>query len=356
MKPGSDNILMHKILIAVTICLVNIGTSIMAEISDECRSAQGSKNATILVPYSAGGGFDSYARTIAPYLGAEAGLNVRVVNNSAGGGRVADIIAIKSLNDDEIILLIGNMLDHAFSTVNTDSNILTLEALDVLAIIHSEPRAWVLGEGLDILSPDLNKLVAADNTVEDAIIQITLTGMALGIETDIVAGYGGSSEYVAAVLRKEVDMTTTSLQTAIKRTKGNEASVAFIINKGELQTAPGVPFLAGEGGIADIRSRSLSISERSQRLKLAETAANLTKSVRTISISANAPKKIRNCLRDALERALKSESLGEELRLLGRPLTPIYGTEAVNNRNGLLDAVKESKPLISELLSNVMKN
>ena len=87
-------------------------TVVFAEIPDTCREVFEGRRATIAVPNGPGGGYDTYAREIAPFLADVTGLNVRVANIEAGGGRVAYELTL-SASEADLVLLLTNINDLA---------------------------------------------------------------------------------------------------------------------------------------------------------------------------------------------------------------------------------------------------
>lgn len=338
-------------LLPFSIVIPILAASIVsAEISSECKDALHDRNATILVPNGAGGGYDTYARSIKPFLEEQTGLNIRVVNNESGGGRVAYNMAVNASPDD-LVILVGNMTDLALTPLSTDNAAPILASLDVLSIIHTEPRVWVFSDDLDLSSPHLTHLVSAEGSIEDGIIAVTLVGKALGIDTEIVSGYGGSSEFFAAVLRGEADMLTTSLQTGMKRTEGVNAHIALVLGNEINDMLPSVPYLMGEGGLVDIRSQGMPDAVKEERQYYAKIAMNLAQSVRGFTISNGVPTNVTECLRDAYSEVVNHREFVDDLIQQGRPVNPMSTVDSVNYSKNLLQVVLDSGPIISQLLA-----
>ena len=110
-----------------------------AAMSDTCRSELEGRAATLLVAHKPGGGYDNYARAIAPVLSDLTGLRVRVVNNSAGGGVVARELMLAA-SDDSLTMLIesAGSLSDELAQVSNQQNL--LELMDVLGIVHRSPQ------------------------------------------------------------------------------------------------------------------------------------------------------------------------------------------------------------------------
>lgn len=338
---------MGRFLAFVSLSISLFSTSAFAEVSSTCRAEFGGRAATLVVPNAAGGGYDTYARSIAPVLSELTGLRVQVANVEAGGGRVAYERTLAA-DASDFVMLISDVTDVAISERSGGS---ALDGLDTLGIVHVAPTVWVMSDRIAFGQKEWSHLITAQGTLEDAMFAVKIGGLALGVETDVVAGYNGSSEFVAAVLRGDVDMTTLSLETAIKRIKGNAAHIGLILSDGPIPEAPDVPYLAGEGGLAEAFAANLPEAERIERARLARIATDLSQSVRAIFIARTVPGDLRDCLRSGIAETLDSQELHERLAAQDRPLSPIKGQDAVAKTKAIMDALEDSRSIIETMTS-----
>ncbi len=75
--------------LALSACGSGENDSATTEAAGEPCAALEGKNITLVVPYSPGGGYESYARQIAPTLGEQIGATVVVENKPGAGGLLA---------------------------------------------------------------------------------------------------------------------------------------------------------------------------------------------------------------------------------------------------------------------------
>ena len=153
------------------------------------------------------------------------------------------------------------------------------------------------------------------------------------------------------MLREEVDFTAISLQTALRRTEGNDASVALVVSDRPNLAAPDVPYLAGEGGVVLTRAAGLSDAEIERRTQFAELVVALSGAIRGIYISNEVSVATRDCLRQAMTESLVSDALSRSLADLGRPLDPITGDAATALAAQMIEARRKAAPLLAKLLS-----
>lgn len=130
----------------------------------------------LVVPFSAGGGADRTFRLFAPYLSAELGVPVNVINIEGGGGWVAwqQMAKWDAENDDHII---GTMnFPHVFSYLDPrmgrtetvdDFNFVAWHSLDpcIWAIRHDEDRFDSLATMIDWVRANPGKLTISSTAV-----------------------------------------------------------------------------------------------------------------------------------------------------------------------------------------------
>jgi tripartite-type tricarboxylate transporter receptor subunit TctC len=337
--------------LSICIALLALGAPLHAEISQSCLLSLNGRSSTILVSSDQGGGYDAYARAIAPLIEDQAGMRVRVVNNSSGGGSVARQIAA-SADPEDLVVLVENMVPLAVERMGDISSPPILSALDTLGIMHVGNVAWITPDTLDLADPNLESLVASQRSYEDGVARTVLAGLSLGLDVVIVGGYGGTSDFVAAVLRGEVDMTAMSVETALKRTAGNSADLALILSDAPDAAAPEVPYLVGPGGLAEVRSRDFPADVSVERQRLAEAAMALSGAVRGIYISNQVLEPLRDCMREAYGEVLSSAELRRILQDQGRPIEPITGERAAERSTAMLGIIEESRSLLESLIAS----
>jgi len=325
---------MKKKLLSVFCAAIVVGTAQMsnAAISDTCSTELTGKRFTIVVPNAAGGGYDVYARALAPVIEAHSPLSVRVVNMPSGGGTVAPYYVAESGNDDMMALL-QNSTDLVTTELegsgeNGAPREFLINNFDVVGIIQTEPGAWLGTDAVDLLDPARTNVVGSQGTLFDAIFPLSLTAMALGMTADVVTGYEGSSDQAAAVLRGEVEVTTFSLTSALKNAKSGDLKVLMVMSEGQWPATPEIPYLAGEGSVVWQLTENLAPEARDARRAMAVLAASAGGSVRGIHMSTNVSQERRDCVSEILSEALVDPAFIDAAAAQGRDATPIVGDAA----------------------------
>lgn len=100
--------------VAVLVMALSTGLPATAEISAECRVMFASERLSVIVPNGPGGGYDTYARAMAPVISGTTGARVSVENLPGAGGLIA-LRRITEAQPDELVILVLEAYDLFFS-------------------------------------------------------------------------------------------------------------------------------------------------------------------------------------------------------------------------------------------------
>src|SRR5690606_12450497 len=89
---------------------------------------------------------------------------------------------------------------------------------------------------------------------------------------------------------------------------------------------PGVPYLAGQGGLIDQLSRERPEAERSELMQKAEDLLLMSNTVRTMFIDRSLPSDLKGCIGEGVDRALFNPAFAASARAMGREVAPAGGT------------------------------
>lgn len=295
-------------------------------LSDTCAARLTETPITVVVPNEAGGGYDIYARAFASALEEVVGGDVRVSNMPAAGGRLAYTEVVQQ-DQQEIVLLIENLGD-VVTTVDTDDALgFNSDAFAALGILVSEPSVWLGRNDIDLSDPSLEGMVVGANSVSSTLIEAGLVGRALGLNMRAVAGYDGSSETTAAVLRNETDIAVLTVTTALRRSEGNNLKVLLLLQDKAHPDVPEAFVFGGAGGLVEARGAGLSNEERAAQRRMAETAISLAVTYRAVLTGAHLDDAVTQCLRSATDVVLQGTDLVETAEEQGRPIDPILSEQ-----------------------------
>lgn len=316
-------------LILAGVGAIALATDVHAQaLSDSCRAQLSEQPISIAVPNQAGGGYDIYARAIAPELAAVTGARVGVVNMPGGGGRLA-LLHVATQDDREIRLILESFTDLIAGTDGDASVPIPGSDFTPLGIIFSEPAAWLGRTDIDLADPDLDTLDASASSILSNLADIGLVGRALGLNFRMIAGYDGSSETAAAILRGEADLTSQSLTTTIGRSAGTELGTILVLRDTPDARAPDALLLGGPDGLLEQRIAGLPAEEQELRRAAARAAMTLTTATRGLLTASGLDAETLDCLRAATDLALASPGFAATAESQGRLVEARPSHEAV---------------------------
>jgi len=183
--------------------------------ADEAAFFKG-KTVRIVVGFSAGGGYDAYARLIAPYLGQRLGANV-IVENMPGAGSLTAMNAVNVADPDGLRMMLANGTAAGLAQImDTQGVRFDLNTMGHLGTVSASPWVWLVHkDSADKTPADFIKSGRTINWSATGPIdglsdgaQITCTVARLNCK--VVMGYKGSNDAALAVTRREMDAVFVS--------------------------------------------------------------------------------------------------------------------------------------------------
>lgn len=199
------------------------------------------------VPYEAGGGYDQYARLLAPYLEDELGATIAVRNEPGAGGLVS-LAANDSSNPEKPRLQIM----EGFSTVGAQLGGAEGAQYDLrewpwVGRIAAEPE--IVFTAADSEYETWDDVLAEEDTMEfgsagpggSDFIQGTMLRDAFDLPIELTSGFQGTTDIVAAMLRGEVALTESSLGTALPLIEDGSVRPLLVVAAEPAEELPDVP-------------------------------------------------------------------------------------------------------------------
>jgi tripartite-type tricarboxylate transporter receptor subunit TctC len=205
------------------------------------------KTIVLIVPHGAGGGFDAYARLIAPYIEKYSGatLNIKNVTVAGGMGGRNDMwaapkdgftIGFSSFSDMVLAQMAG------MEGVTYDAPMYTF-----LQLVTNEPRVVFTGKDskyktvADFSKPG-TKLKFSSPGVGDGDFFITVVlAQALGWDLTTIAGYQNNADAGLAVVKGEVDGRESSLSSMAAMLKSGDVIPLLMVNPTRVPEYPNIP-------------------------------------------------------------------------------------------------------------------
>lgn len=281
------------------------------------------KNVNLIVGYSAGGGYDTYARILARHLGRHIPGNPSVVvQNMPGAG------SLKATN------FLFNVAPKDGSTIATFSRGMAMEPLigtsnvqfdstkfawlgsgtnevSVFVVWHTSPvKTWQ-----DMLTKDFT--VGGEGSGSDPDIYALLLKNAFGAKLKLISGYPGTAEIAIALERGEVDSRASWSWSSLKTLRPQwitEKKVHFPVQlnfqKGaELQDVPAIMEFA-------------TTERQRQMLKLILSRQEMA---RPFTAPPGLPEDRLAALRKAFDETWADPELQAEMKVRGQEVNPVSG-------------------------------
>ena len=214
----------------------------------------------LVVGYGAGGGYDAYARMLAPHLEQRLGATV-VVENRPGGGGIVAISQLATGAGDGLTLVLANLEAAALGQLLDSPGIrFDVTALPVVARVAAEAKVLMLGAESPFRS--VADLQAADRPVKwsaggktDAIADsVAMVSEALGLRSEIIIGYKGAKESALAAIRGETDGMVASVGSARSLAQGGDLLAVAQLDRVRDPLLPEVPTLFEVAELSDAQA------------------------------------------------------------------------------------------------------
>ena len=207
------------------------------------------KTVRFVVGVAVGGGFDAYARMLAPHIGKLLDATV-VVENQIGAGGMLAMNQLMIAPPDGLRLKIVNGTPTLLSQLLGQENIkFDFTKIPHLGLVAAEPWGVLVSPGspiktpADLVKPGQKIRWGGTGPTGGPSDGASVTCQALQIDCRVVLGYRGSAEIALAVQRGELDALYVTDTSAATYEKGNQARVVGIAARKRSALLPNVPTL-----------------------------------------------------------------------------------------------------------------
>lgn len=215
--------------------------------ADEADFFKG-KTVHLVVGYGPGGGYDAYARMVAPYLSKATGANV-VVENQPGAGGLTALNRTYIAPPDGLQMMIVNGTAAGLSQIVEEPGVkYELGKLGILGIVSASPWVWlvnpekpVVTNVAEAMKPGLKIRWSASGPIDGLSDGAAITCHALKLDCQIVIGYKGSNEAALAVTRGEMDAIYVSDTSANNYVKSGQNKAVATMGRNKSRFFPELP-------------------------------------------------------------------------------------------------------------------
>ncbi|MPZ89734.1 MAG: hypothetical protein GEU81_17095 [Nitriliruptorales bacterium] len=310
-----------------------------ADVAADCSVFEG-ETITLIVPFSPGGGYDSYSRMLAPYLGEELGAQVIVENEDGAGGLLA-INNLITVEPDGTRIAIMNAVGVGGGAIAESEGVqFELDDLSYIGRVGASSHIFATGTDSshetfdDVLASDEFTFGSAGPGAADFVNANLLIEM-FDLNARIVTGFEGSEENELAVTRGDVDAMTGDFDSRLPAIENGDHRPLLLLGTEPDDAIPDTPAIL-----------ELELDEEQEAL--ATALIDLLEFGRPIVGPPGMEEDRLTCLRDALQRVVDRDDLIAESEESGRPINWLTGEEVDELVQRLLDAPPEFAEILTE--------
>jgi tripartite-type tricarboxylate transporter receptor subunit TctC len=199
-----------------------------------------------LVGYSPGGGYDRYARMLAPHFEKRTGATVVVENKPGGGGMTATNQLVRGKADGLTIQVLNGESAIMWQLTKQPGVAYDMTKVSLLGRIQAEPHFMLVNSKVpgtlkEIVASGRKLKFTATRRIDNLGDYAAVVCEALKLNCQIVTGYKGSKEAGLAVMNGEADALTISESSGFNYAKGGQARIVATIGPKRSDLMPDMP-------------------------------------------------------------------------------------------------------------------
>lgn len=314
---------------------------------------QGDETVRWIVPYSPGGGFDTYSRLVEPYFEKEIGSEV-VIRNVTGAGGINGFRELYRAKPDGktvgILFGSGVIVSHLIDKMKV-----TLSDYSLLGRIAPEQPVWVLGK--DSPFKDIYDMIESDKPIIgvttgagsasffDEVVSADLIGVYDRFKA--VTGFKGSRQATMAIIRNEADLGDYNYSSVRDRIDSGDLRPVMAVTQQPVGTEN--PNMKGIPTIFEV----LKKIGREDRSEDARSLTSINDVARVIAAPPGVEPKVLKCLSDGLFAAMTSDGFKEAAKKAKRPIDPGRAQELQAPLKRAVEGAKKFSDLYKDAVAKI---
>ena len=313
--------------VSLSILLAGCGTAAQTETepaeaagSGDCSSLEG-KTVRLVVPYSPGGGYDVYARLIAPALGDALGATVIVENEPGAGGLLAVNNLVNSPPDGTKIALVNGTGLASSILGGAEGATFDFDDLSYIGRVGSEDSLLLTSAAgpyqtwEDLVESDGFRFGSSGLGASDYILPTLLMEAFPLDNAQIITGFPGQSEVLLALAQGDVDGLSKPGDTSRAGIESGEHTPVL-----SMTMEPPADYASAATYVGE-----LELDERQEMLLTSHVKVN--EMGRPLVAPPGMDSGTLTCLRESWEAAAQDEGLLEEAETQQTPIAFVSGEE-----------------------------
>lgn len=323
---------------------VSTGDDSVTQETDQDLAFYDGKTVNIVVPHGAGGGYDIYARSMAPYLQKYLPGSTVLVDNRTGAGGLIGRNAIYTAKPDGLTLGFTSITGTLLAEWSGGEGVnYKTHDFSWIARVYYEPHILVVSKQSKYKS--INEIIAAGKLTvgfsgvgSDDYYMAIIAGETLGFNVEPVTGYSGSNEANLGAVRGETEAVQTTYSSIRASIEAGDVIPVLVFANERMTELPEVPTVFEKVQDEDI-SALVSLFELD----------------RVLFAPPNVPEGRLNVLREAYEKVVNDPEYQSVCTKTERPIKFLSGEDTSKLLDNIDLAEERLKPRIVEVAENADK-
>ena len=300
------------------------------------------KTVDLVVPFEPGGGYDAYARGLAPYLGECLGAQVVVKNEPGAGGLLATNATGAAKPNDPRIMITNTVGAVSAQLAQAEGVRYDLSKMTLVGRVAAPADSAAVGKKSEF--QDFQSMIDAGKEVKfvatgpgsNEYITANVLSKIYGFPVKVITGFPGSGEARLAVVSGNADAHVQSWDSQLKAIQSGDVKSVVLASDEPVEALPGVPT------VMDFEPKG----DAGQQLR--DSLVQLNKTGRGIVGPPDLPQERVTELRDGFDCAVGKEQFRTDMKDQKRPLDVQGGAEWEQLVEGVLNAPEEFKAVVKD--------
>jgi tripartite-type tricarboxylate transporter receptor subunit TctC len=321
---------------ALTGCSPSTASSASTSAEDAAEKLK-NQTITLVVPFDPGGGYDAYARMVAPKLGEELGATVIVENKPGAGGILATNEVVHAKPDGKTLVLLNGPGHLGAAIAKTNGVRYDAKTMSYIGQISSEPDVLVTSKSSPIASVDdiAGKRFAATGPGSNEYIDAVVLNQQLGMQNQVVTGFKSSNEASLNVIQGNIELHSRSLGSQQPGINAGDLKPILVIGENN-----GAKEIDGIDNLVDV--------VKDDQKELATLHSKLVSSGRLIAAPPGTDAGTLQVIREAFKKVMTNEAFIRDAADSGRPVHYASGEDVQKLVDDLMDSPQDYVDLITK--------
>jgi tripartite-type tricarboxylate transporter receptor subunit TctC len=301
-----------------------------------------------IVPYNPGGGYDEYARMIAPYMEKYTGARVDIENVPGSGGMKGAVEIFKAPADGTYIGIINGSAMVTNQLAEIEGATYKVSQYNYLGRIVADARVFVVGTNTgfnsfeDIQNSGKTIIVGATGLGGSTYVDAVIVGNVFGMNQKVIPGFDRSGDVRTAILRGDVTGMWGSLGSALSGINDGDLKLIMHGEKKSTGALEGVP------SIYDIAN---TMDDSAGKIEILESWEALSAVGRPVAAPPGVPEDRLAFLRAAFDQSMNDPEFLAEAAKSERELSYASGEDMAR----IAKSATELTPEINEMFVKAIR-